>query len=139
MDPGCAENATQIADSVFGAIDPHPKPKIIAARRVGLYQKPENNTSGKPRPIKVTLRSPKAVKFVLSKANKLRYIEEWEDTFLAPDRSKEERVAYRKLVTELKQKISEDSDKYHCIRNGKVISIYRSEKSVEDPEHSPVD
>ena len=87
----------------------------------------------------MTLGSPEAVKFVLSKANKLRYIEEWEDTFLAPDRSKEERVAHRKLVTELKQKISEDSEKYHYIRNGKVISIDRSEKSTEDPEHSPVD
>ena len=88
----------------------------------------------------MTLGSPEAVKFVLSKANKLRYVEEWEDTYLAPDRSKEERVAHRKLVAELKQRISEDSDdKCHCIRNGNVISIDRSEKSAEDPEHSPVD
>ena len=138
MEPGCAENASQIADFVFGSIDVHPKPKIIAARRVGLYKKPENNTSGKPRPIKVTLGSPEVVKFALSKANKLRYIEEWEDTFLAPDRSKEERVAHRKLVAELKQRISEDADKYHCIRNGTVISIDR-ENSAEEPEHCPVD
>ena len=48
LEPGCAENATQIADFVFGAIDTHPKPKIIAARQVGLNKKPENNTSGKP-------------------------------------------------------------------------------------------
>ena len=138
LEPGCAENATQIADFVFCAIEAHPKPKITAARRVGLYQKPENNTSGKPRPIKVTLGSPEAVKFVLSKANKLRYVEEWEDTYLAPDRSKEERVAHRKLVAELKQRINEDSDKYHCIRNGKVISVDRK-NSAEEPEHSPVD
>ena len=43
--------------------------------------------------------------------------------YLAPHRSKEERAAYRKLTTELKQKIFEDAGIYLYIRDGNIVSV----------------
>ena len=73
------------------------------------------------------------MKFVLKKASKLRRnkYEHWKCVYLAPDRSKEERVAYSKLVAEIKQKIGEDSTKYHCIRDGKIISVENKLSTVD--------
>ena len=64
----------------------------------------------------------------MSKASKLKgnACEHWRCVYLAPDRSKEERQAHSKLGAELKQKISEDSSKYHSIRDGKIISVDRA-------------
>ena len=43
--------------------------------------------------------------------------------YLAPDWSKEERAAYSKLTTDLKQKVIEDAGKYHYIRDEKIVSV----------------
>ena len=80
---------------------------------------------GKVRPIKVTVASPEIVNQVLSSASKLKKgSEDWRSVYLAPDRSKDERLAHQKLVKELKEKIAnEPDDKYHYIRDGKILTI----------------
>ena len=47
----------------------------------------------------------------------------WRYIYLAPDWSKEERAAYSKLTTDLKQKVIEDAGKYHYIRDEKIVSV----------------
>ena len=73
LELGCAKNSSQIADIVFCAIEANPNIYSSSPSRTVI---PENKTSGKQRPIKMTLGSPEAVKFVLSDANKLRYSKE---------------------------------------------------------------
>ena len=125
---GGLENCVDVARDLFTEILAFPRPDILTATRVGPQKSLKNAGSRKPRPIKVTLASPEAVKFVLSKARKLKgnACQHWRCVYLAPDRSKEERQAHSKLVAELKQKISEDSSKYHSIRDGKIISVDRA-------------
>ena len=129
------ENCIDFASGLFNEIRAFPKPEILTATRIGSQKKPD-----KPRPIKVTLASPEAVKFVLSKASKLKTNnhKHWRCVYLAPDRSKEERAAYSKLTTELKQKISEDASKYHYIRDGKIVSVDRVRSTAgtaSNPDH----
>ena len=119
------ENVADIASDLFNEIGAFPKPQVLTVTRVG-YQKADGNiSSSRARPIKVTLACPEAVKFVLSKASKLKRntFDHWKCVYLAPDRSKDERAAHSKLVAELKQKISENSSKYYYIRDGKIISV----------------
>ena len=125
---GGLENCVDVARDLYNEILAFPRPDILTATRVGPEKSLKNAGSRKPRPIKVTLASPEAVKFVLSKASKLKgnACDHWRCVYLAPDQSKEERQAHSKLVAELKQKISEDSSKYHSIRDGKIISVDRA-------------
>ena len=118
---------------MFNEIGAFPKPEILTSTRVGTQKSLENASSRKPRPIKVTLASPEAVKFLLNKARKLRRTkyEHWKCVYLAPDRSREERFAHTKLVAELKKKIGEDSSKYHCIRDGKIISVDKELSTID--------
>ena len=89
------ENSANLACRLFNEIGAFPKPEILTATRVGTQKSLENASSRKPRPIKVTLANLEAVKFVLNRARKLRRkkYEHWSCVYLAPDRSKEERVA----------------------------------------------
>lgn len=118
------ENVTDTAKQLLNEINIAPRPQILAASRIGTLKVDSANAS-KPRPIKVTLVSPETVKLVLGKSSKLKekLSPHWKCVYLAPDRSKEERAAHSKLVTKLKQMISEDSSKYHYIRDGKIISV----------------
>ena len=129
------ENCIDFASGMFNEIRAFPKPEILTATRIGSKKKPD-----KSRPIKVTLASPEAVKFILSKASKLKTNNHahWRCVYLAPDRSKEERAAHSKLTAELKQKITEDAYKYHCIRDGKIVSVDKVQSTAgtaSNPEH----
>ena len=44
---------------------------------------------------------------------------------ICPDRSLEERRAYKKLVEEVKQKRTTEPDKVHVIKNNKIVSLER--------------
>ena len=111
---------------MFNEIDAFPTPKVLSVTRVGPVKPLGETEATRPscRPIKVTLASPEAVKFVLSRAKKLKQnpYEEYKNINLSPDRSREERAAHKKLVEQLKQKISNDSSKYHFIRDGLIKS-----------------
>ena len=74
------------------------------------------------RPVKFSLRSQAHVTQVLKNARKLRTIEEFRSVYICPDRSSEERKAYKKLVEEVKQKRDTETDKVHFIRHNKVVS-----------------
>ena len=73
--------------------------------------------------MKVTLSSSTFVQLILSKSRMLRTSEKYKSVFLSPDRTAEERLKQKELVTELKEKIAEDSQKRHFIRGGKIITV----------------
>ena len=77
------------------------RPQILAASRTRLRQCEQGpiylGDSCQPRSKSITLKE--------------RLSAYWKCVYMAPDRSKKERAAHSKLVTKLKQKISEDSSK----------------------------
>ena len=87
--------------------------------RIGMKQ------AEKCRPVKVTLRSSDNVNLILRKSKLLRTKEGFKSIYICPDRTVEERRAYKKLLEELRAKRSAetDSDKVHLIRNNKIITV----------------
>jgi hypothetical protein len=69
------------------------------------------------------------VKHVLSKAKLLKTLgddfKQWRNVYLAPDRNREERLVHKKLVAEMKQRITTEPNKHHFIRGGVIISVER--------------
>ncbi len=98
------------------------KPQILGFSRIGI-RKP-----GTKRPLKVTLVSRDAAIQVLTYAKKLKK-SKYKDFYLAPDRNYEERAAHRKLVAEMKLLIAKEPNKYHYIRQNKIISVDKLQKS----------
>ena len=111
-----------VADEVINEIwQSHDAPSIVAANPIGA-KKLDN---GRPRPIKVTLRCSESVRMVLERAYKLKksqttYYHTW---YITPDRNREEQAAHKKLVAQLREKITADSTKYHYIKDGRVLSV----------------
>ena len=98
--------------------DLNEKPRIIECRRIGKVQR------GKPRPIKVfKLTSSDAVAHILRKAKVLKSSEQNKTTFIAPDRTAEERNVNRILVDEIKTKMKTEPGLYHFIRGGQIVSV----------------
>ena len=93
------------------------KPKFTA-ERVGKIKMGDMK-----RPIKVVFKNSLLARQVLKNAPKLRESEKFKDVFISPDRTPEQRLAQRELVAELKRKRSEESDKKHFIRSGRLESI----------------
>ena len=79
------------------------------------------------RPVKVVLANSMCARTILSKAKNLRLINQFKTVYVSPDRTLEERKEYKELLTELKRKRTEQSQRKHFIRNGIVCS---EEKSV---------
>ena len=50
--------------------------------------------------------------------------------YICPDRTVEERKAYRKLLEELKTSREAEPDKFFVIRNGKVVRISEDSRSA---------
>ena len=80
------------ATGLCNEINIWPRPQLLAASRIGTFVK------GKVRPIKVTVASSEIVNQVLSSASKLKSSEDLRSVYLAPDRSKDERLAHQILV-----------------------------------------
>ena len=93
------------------------KPKIEAAR-LG-----KENTDGKIRPVKVTLRSSAAVGQILIKAKQLKNSAKYRSVYISPDRTPEQRLQHKKLVVEMKAKFKDLPGQRHYIRGGTVCSI----------------
>ena len=51
--------------------------------------------------------------------------------YICPDRSLEERRAYKKLVEEVKQKRTAEPDKVHIIKNRKIVSLERKHEPAQ--------
>ena len=73
--------------------------------------------------MKFSLGSQSHVAQVLKNAKKLRNVDGYGSVYICPDRSPDERKAYKKLVEEVKKKRDTESDKVHIIRHNKVVSF----------------
>ena len=91
------------------------KPSFLALR-VG------KRSASKTRPVKVTLTGNGSVNQILMKARRLRTVEAYKSVFLSPDRSSDERTQHRQLILDLKQKVAQQPDKKHFIRQGQIIT-----------------
>ena len=116
-----------VTSQLFNEIDAFPTTRVLTVTRIGPVKPLGETETTRPRcrPIKVTLASPEAMKFVMSKAKKLKQnpYKEYQNIYLSPDRSREERAAHKSLVAQLKQKITDDPKKYHIIRDGKIKTV----------------
>jgi len=116
-----------LADEVLDKILQHNNHSdIVAAYRIGVKKRED----GRPRPIKVTMNSNESVKEALSRANHLKksLCTTYHSWFVAPDRNREEQATHKKLVAQLKEKISAEPSKYHYIKDGKVLSVVNAYK-----------
>ena len=97
------------------------KPTVQDCCRVGLKK-----GTITPRPVKFSLSSSDLVDQVLRKARLLRTKEGFQSVSVCPDRSVEERRAYKRLIEELKKKRQAEPDKFYIIRNNKIVSTAES-------------
>ena len=98
------------------------KPVVRDICRVGL-KKPDVKTS---RPIKFTLANSDHVNQVLRNARKLHSKEGYRSVYICPDRTAEERRAYKKLLEQLAEKRKTEPEKTHFIRRDKILSFDKS-------------
>ena len=98
------------------------KPRVQDVCRLGQV------SEGKCRPIKLSLSSPDHVSEVLRKAKRLRDVDGYKSIYLCPDRSVEERKAFRKLLDELKAKRNTDPGGVFVIRNNKIAKVLKSSR-----------
>ena len=60
---------------------------------------------------------------ILKKAKQLRDIEGYKSIYISPNRTREERIARQKLVSELKEKRSGDQNSRYFIRKGEIVQV----------------
>ena len=116
MEAPCEDVSVTVADILH---DINEKPRIVECIRIG------SSEQGKSRPIKVKLTSSDAVYNVLRSAKHLKNSARNRKTFIGPDRSKEDRAEYKKLVDKMKTMMKEDPEKYHFIRRGGITSVQK--------------
>ena len=81
--------------------------------------------------MKVTLKSSDLVQYLLRRASKLKREDgKFRSVYLAPDRSKDERLAHNKLVIEMKELMTRDFTKYYYIRDKRILSVDKRSQSV---------
>ena len=81
--------------------------------------------------VKFRLSSQARVVQVLKSARKLRTVDGYESVYICPDRSAEERKAYKKLVEELKKKRDSETDKVYYIRHNKIVSYSKNSEPAK--------
>ena len=112
------ENLEAEISKVLAEIDE--RPTIMDCCRVGVSKQE------RLRPVKFTLRSSDMVKQILRKAKALRTKDGFSNVYISPDRTVEERRAFKKLWDELQEKRKVDPDKVHYIKNNKIVSAQKS-------------
>ena len=122
MQEKSGEDISQRVEELLNEIDE--KPRIQDCCRIGVV-KPDTC-----RPIKFTLSSIDHVRQILKKSKSLRTKEGFRSVYICPDRSVEERKAFKKLVEELKQKRISEPGYVHTIRNNKISSVLRDSEPV---------
>ena len=96
--------------------------EIVDSCRLGVEE------HGKTRPLKVKFSCADTARRLLGNAKELRNTTDYKKCYIAPDRTKEERDARKKLVDEMKRLIETEPTKYYYIRNNKVCSVNRLSK-----------
>ena len=102
------------------------KPVVRDSCRVGIKK------SSTIRPIKFTLSSSDVVSQVLRKAKLLRSKDGFKSVYVCPDRTIEERRAYKKLLQELKLKSEAEPNKSFVIKNNKIVSVSENCRSASE-------
>ncbi len=100
------------------------KPLVRECCRVGV-KKPDSDLA-LPRPIKFSLHNSDHVAQVLRNAKQLRTEEGYKSVYICPDRTVEERRAYKKLLEQLREKRKSEPERDHFIKNNKVLSADRN-------------
>ena len=109
------ETVSDTATAVFQ--DLNEKPRIVECRRIGTI------SHGKCRPIKVKLSSSEAVLHILRNAKTLKTSINNSSTYIAQDRTKEERAQHKDLVAKVRAKMDSEPRMYHFIRGGAVVTV----------------
>ncbi len=117
------ENLEEEVGKVLSEIEE--KPVIRDCCRVGFKKE------GSKRPVKFSLSSSDMVNQILRKAKMLRTKEGYSHVYISPDRTVDERRAFKKLWEQLQQKRKSETDKVHFIKNNKVVSL---DKTVGVPD-----
>ena len=82
---------------------------------------------GAVRPIRFTVGSSDHAAQVIRKARNLRTIDGYSSLYISPDRTIEERRAYKQLVDQMKLNKLAEPDKVFAIKNNKIVSSIRNE------------
>lgn len=96
------------------------KPRVVEAERLG------RPSEDKVRPVKVTLSSASAVSSVFRQGYRLSKIERFKHVYLAPDRTKDERIRRKELVERFKERKKAQPDLRHRIRDDSIDSDIRN-------------
>ncbi len=110
------EKLQEKVESVLGRIGE--KPVVKDCIRVGV-NKPAVKL---PRPIRFSLRNSDHVAQVLRNARRLHTEEGFRTIYICPDRTADERKAYKKLLEELREKRRSDPDRTYFIKNNRIVS-----------------
>ncbi len=109
---------------ILGEVDE--KPRVQDCCRIGL------NKEQQCRPIKFSLSSHEHVTQVLRKSKMLRTKEGFKSVYICPDRSVEERRAFKKLLEELKKSRDAEPNKVFYIKNNKIVGFLRNSDPIEN-------
>ena len=130
------ENVSRKVSDVFQALGQ--KPHFEATR----FGKDEDK-----RPIKVKFDRSETVYELLRTAKKLKLTTSYKQVYLSADRTPDQRVAQKKLVEELKEKVRENPEQHYYVKGGKVLcqpqkaafnpSTTTSNYESDDQEESP--
>ena len=113
------KRVTEILDEI------EEKPRVQDCCRIGLVREQQC------RPIKFALASQEHVTQVLRKSRMLRTKTGFQSIYICPDRSVEERRAFKKLLEELKQRRNTEPDKVFSIKNNKIVGFPRDSVPVK--------
>ena len=117
------ENVLENVKTILSEIDK--KPAITECRRVGTQK------TGAIRLVKFAVSSVDHAIQVMRNAGKLHTKEGYGSVYICPDRSLEERRAYKKLVEEVKQERTTEPDNVHIIKNRKIVSLKRKHEPAQ--------
>ena len=108
------ENIVQSVEDIYKSMNVSAPKEAIDCYRIGKKQ------DGKVRPIRLECQNRQEVEFALVHSRKLKYSVKHSGVYLAPDRTKEQRLEHSLLVKKMKDLISKDATKRYFIRNNKV-------------------
>ena len=119
---GLAEEKNQDLEQQIAEVFQHvdEKPRIVEAERLG------RPAEEKIRPVKVTLSSSSAVTAIIRQGYRLCKTPKFQRVYLAPDRTKDERIKRRDLVMRFKEKKKLEPGLQHRIKDGDIISDPRN-------------
>ena len=78
--------------------------------------------AGKTRPVRIEFPDTESAQLLLQSAAKLKNTDMYSKVYIAPDRTKEQRLEHSKLVRKMKDMIAADSTKHYYIRNKQICS-----------------